>query len=237
MSKISLLCIPYSGGSMYSFAPLFKYNSSNINPVVFELPGRGARSDEKLCDDINTIEDDIFQKALKHTNGVYAIYGHSLGGLLAYLLTKRIIKNDLKRPIHLFITGTTGPSASRDKNIHLLDKPAFLKKIRSYKGMPDEIIDSEEIMNYFEPILRSDFKVSETFVYEESEPFNIPISVIIGDEEDMEFADVEKWKVESTAEVEITTISGNHFFIFSQAEFVMKFIENKIKKSLDRASL
>lgn len=198
-----------------------------------ELPGRGARSNEKLCDNIEMIVNDIFEQALNYIEGDYAIYGHSMGGLLAYLLTKKILCQNLSPPLHLFITGATAPSANRNHKVHLLDKQAFVDKIRSYRGMPDDVIDDETVMNYFEPILRSDFKASENFLYTETPAFNIPITIIIGDRDYTELTDIEAWRKETTAEVKIMVLPGYHFFIFEYAEFLMKLIENTVKQTIN----
>jgi surfactin synthase thioesterase subunit len=234
MEKVNLICIPYSGGSKYSLAPLLKKAPANLNPVVLELPGRGARSSEKLCDDINLIEEDIYRRSILHTGKPYAIYGHSMGGLLAFLLTKRILRNGLPGPVHLFITGTAGPSVSGDRKYHRLEKKDFIEKIKSLKGMPDEILENEDMMDYFEPIIRSDFKLSETYVYPSSAPFHIPISVIVGEEEDMDADEVATWKMESSAEVAISRLPGNHFFIFEHAELIMKWFGEKVELSKRR---
>jgi surfactin synthase thioesterase subunit len=235
MNKINLLCIPYSGGSKYSFLPLLKFSPEFLNPIVLELPGRGGRSKEGLLDDIKKMELDVFGRALKYINGPYAIYGHSMGGLLSYLLVKNIVRNRLNRPVHLFITGTTGPSAGYRHKYHSLSKKEFLEQIRKFKGMPDEILDNEDMMDFFEPIMRSDFKAAETYTYQDTQPFDIPISVVIGDEEDMEYEDVRAWEKESNARVEITKLNGNHFFIFDHGQYLMKYIGDKILASINTA--
>lgn len=232
MNKINLLCIPYSGGSKYSFSPLLKSTPGHLNPIVLELPGRGGRSKEKLLDDIKKMELDIFEHALKYVNTPYALYGHSMGGLLAYLLARNIVRNKLNRPIYLFITGTIGPSVGYRHSYHNLSKKDFLEQIRKYKGMPDEILNNEEMMDFFEPIMRSDFKAAETYTYEATAPLDIPISVVIGDEEDMEYEDVEAWAKESIASVEISKLPGNHFFIFEHREYLMKYMGDKILNSI-----
>jgi len=47
--------------------------------------------------------EDIFSQIMSQIQeGNYIVYGHSMGTLLTYELTKRIIKNKLKRPMCLF---------------------------------------------------------------------------------------------------------------------------------------
>ena len=96
---------------------------------------------DPLVSDINEFVNDIYRQISPQVrNGDYAIYGHSLGGLITYLLTLKLMENNHKLPVHLFITGTTGPSAiSRtEKKRHLLEKKEFFEEIRELNGMPEE---------------------------------------------------------------------------------------------------
>jgi surfactin synthase thioesterase subunit len=153
-----------------------------------------------------------------------------MGGLVAYLLTLKLINNNHRAPLHLFITGTSGPSAlSRsEKKRHLLEKKEFIKEIKELGGMPDEILKNEELLYYFEPILRSDFKVSENYIYEDHSPLNVPFTVITGTEEDMEQEDINLWQKETTFTVDFKRLPGNHFFIYKYAREIVEIISKKL---------
>jgi len=133
-------------------------------------------------------------------------------------------------PSNLFITGTTGPSSvSRtEKKRHLLNQDDFIAEIRDLGGMPDEILNSEELLYFFEPILRSDFKISENYIYKETAPLRIPITVITGTEEDMEIEDIQLWQKETTNVVDFKRMPGRHFFILQHAFKIMEIISRKL---------
>jgi surfactin synthase thioesterase subunit len=230
MSKLNLLCLPYSGGSRYSFSSFIKYAPTWFSPVVLELPGRGKRAQEMLLEDIEEIEEDIFKQALPYINKPYALYGHSMGGLLTYLLTKRILRDALRIPVCLFVTGARAPSSMNSIKCHHFNKREFRERIRSLDGIPDEIFNNEELMNYFEPIIRADFKALENYIYEPSEPINIPITVMFGDKEDIKKEEVEAWKMISTADVSIIKFTGGHFFINDHASHIFDFIEKRTRE-------
>src|SRR5262245_57043720 len=110
--KVNLFCFPFAGGSRYSYNSYLRSAARNIKVIPMEYPGRGARFKEKLMTDIDQIVDDSFQHIKNLTTERYAIYGHSMGSVVAYLLTKKIIEHDLPRPLHLFVSGRGGPSYS-----------------------------------------------------------------------------------------------------------------------------
>lgn len=223
--------MPFAGGNKYSYREFVEKAPSFLNLITLDYPGRGTRMREPLPVDIEALAHDLYtQVAPLVGEDKYAIYGHSLGGLMAYLLTRKLIENGHQAPSHIFITGTTGPSAlSRsEKKRHLLNKEDFIKEVRDLDGMPEEILNNEELLYYFEPILRSDFKISENYIYEEKPPLDIPITVVTGTEEDMEMEDIQLWQKETSHIIDFKRLPGKHFFIFQHAFRIVEIISRKL---------
>ena len=155
-----------------------------------------------------------------------------MGALLGYLLTKRIIKENNKPPEHLFFTGCAGPSVrERNENRHLLPKDQFLRKLKQIGGVKNEILNDNDLFRFFEPIIRSDFQSVDTYQYQPSESFDLPITCIIGSDEEISPDEAATWKNETLNTVDILVLSGNHFFIFDHEMTIMKIIENKLLAS------
>ena len=229
--EINLLCFTFAGGNKYSFRPLFEKAPSFLNVITIEYPGRGSRIKEQLISDILELVDDLYNQVKPIVDkGKYAFYGHSLGGLVAYLMTLKLLENKHKLPKHLFITGTFGPSALERKKRHLLPKDDFIKEIKDLGGMPDEILQSEDLLNFLEPILRNDFKNGEAYIYKSHVPLNVPITVVTGTEEDMEYEDILLWKKESNF-VNFMQMPGGHFFILQHIEEILEIISGNLINS------
>jgi surfactin synthase thioesterase subunit len=229
MSKVKLFCLPFAGGSRYSYNGYVKSAPSNLLVVPVELPGRGLRFNEELLVSAHTMVDDLFQQISGDLNQPYAIYGHSMGTLLGYLLTKRILKEKLRKPQHLFFSGRGGPSVKYDEPPrYALPKSEFVKKLRELGGSPDEVLEDDGLIDFFEPILRADFKAVETFEYEASEPFDIPITVMIGTNEKTNYEQAMAWKKETVSEVTVRQFPGKHFFIFQFEKEVIKIISKNL---------
>ena len=231
MKKINLFCLTFAGGNKYSYRFLSEKAPSFLNLITLEYPGRGARMREELISDINLLVDDLYYQIKDKLVESYAFYGHSMGGLFAYLLTLKILQRGQEPPRHLFITGTTGPSAaSRLKNPrHLLDQTQFVNTVRELGGMPGEILDNEELLAYLEPILRNDFKTIESYKHVANEPLNIPFTVITGTGEDMEMDDIILWQNESKLKVDFQQLPGKHFFILEQPDQILKVMTRKLE--------
>ncbi|MEO5976056.1 MAG: alpha/beta fold hydrolase [Chryseolinea sp.] len=231
MKPINLFCFPFAGGTKYSYNALLPYVPSFIKFVPIELPGRGTRLGEPLLSDIHLIADDVYSQVKSKLIRPYAFYGHSMGTLIGYLLTKRIIQDGFDHPIHLFFTGCAGPSEieSQPKSYHL-PKNQFISKLKKMGGSPPEVLDDEEFMDMYEPILRADFQAAETFCYVKSDPFHIPIWVAIGKDEDATMQQAESWRKETTANVEVFEFPGDHFFILEHQQRLLNMISNGLEK-------
>lgn len=231
MEKINLFCLPFAGGSRYSYRLYEDKMPPFINIVPLEYPGRGARMKEPLMEDIDHLLHDLYlQINDKLEDNAYAIYGHSMGGLISCLLTREVIKNNHTPPLHLFITGTPGPAAlSRtEKKRHLLDKKSFIEEVRNLNGSPDEILQNDELLDYIEPILRADFKVTENYIYSSGESLNVPMTVITGTKEDMKTEDIQLWQQETKFAVDFRRMPGHHFFIYKYPYEIIQIIAKKL---------
>lgn len=232
MKTVNLFCLPFAGGNKYSYREYEKLAPAGLRVLPLEYPGRGARIKEGFARDMDALVDLLYAEIKGRLDQeAYALYGHSMGGVVAYFLARKIIAAHHRPPLHLFITGTMGPSAiTRElKKRHLMSQEAFIEEIKNLDGCPPEILENEELLNYFEPILRADFVVSETYAYEALPPFDIPIAVITGTEEEMEPEEILLWQRETSHTVDFRTMPGKHFFILQYAPEVMEIIASKLR--------
>jgi len=231
MQPVNLFCLPFAGGNKYCYRSYETAAPDFLRIKVLEYPGRGLRMNEPLNTDVNQLTNDLYEQISGQLDKEpYAIYGHSMGGLMACLLSRKIIANNHVPPLHVFITGTSGPSAeSRGENKrHLLEKKEFIEELKRLNGSPDEVLQNEELLDFFEPIIRADFKATETYTYEASEMLNIPFTVITGTEEGMTLEDIQLWQKETAIPVDFKRLPGKHFFIYQYTHQVIKIISKKV---------
>lgn len=232
--SVNLLCLPFAGGNKYSYRGYEVLAPASLKIFTVDYPGRGARINAPLIGSMEELVDDAYSQVRRIINQKdYAIYGHSMGGIVAFLLVRKIISNGEPPPRHLFITGTTAPSSGERAQRHLLDKATFIEEIRTLGGMPEEILENKELLEYIEPILRADFKVVETYRHKKDEPLNVPITVITGTEEKMREEDIRAWQQMTTLKADFRTMPGKHFFIFDHATQIMEIITEKVSNTIN----
>jgi external thioesterase TEII len=207
-----------------------------IDVHIIELPGRGKRVDEKLLYSIDEVIEDIYLKMAplldKYTE--FYIFGHSMGAILAYLISHRILQRLNILPSCIFVSGRGGPSfiKEREKSYHL-PSIQFKDKLRKLGGCPEEVLINEDLMRFFEPILRADFQVIEDYDYKKRSPLNSKIVALFGTNEELTYEEVNNWQLESIYPVEIIELPGNHFFLFKNSYEIAQIIKrNSIQSQL-----
>ena len=225
-SQFKVIGFSFAGGSQYSFHALKKHLPIYIDFITTDYPGRGARMHEPLLKDLNSITTDMYHQIKEKINAPYFLYGHSMGGLVAYKLALLIRLKGARMPEGVFITGCQAPSAwNNKKNLHDLPYPEFITELKKMNGIPDKILEDEDTMRFFEPILRADFSVVASHVYQPHEPLPVAFKVITGTHEDISVEEGMKWQQETTVPLRFKRFEGGHFFIFDQPEKIAGEIE------------
>ena len=111
MEKVNLILLPFAGGNRYSYRSFEEISPREIQMVTLEYPGRGTRIMEPPCLEMEQLVDDLMTKMAEMTLYPYAFFGHSMGAIVACLLTRKILERQLRPPLRLFLTGASAPSS------------------------------------------------------------------------------------------------------------------------------
>jgi len=223
--NINLFCIPFAGGSSYSFREFERYMADFVKIVPIDLPGHGRKMKSPLLTNIHDITNVIFSEIKNELHKPYAFYGHSMGALLAYLLTQKAVAEHINLPLSLFVSGHYSPNVPpKNKTVHLLPKEAFIQKISEYGGIPSEIIQEQDLMDLFIPIIRTDFQAVIEYIYQAEKPLDIPITVMIGSHDSTSYEEAVRWQDMTTQTISLRQFPGGHFFIFDYLPEISKII-------------
>lgn len=224
MKKPQLFLLHFAGGSCYSFQFLMPL-LSGFEVVSLELPGRGKRFNEPLLNDFNEAATDLYNQIMANlTNTQFLIYGHSMGAYLTLRIANMLEKAG-RHPVGIIVSGNAGPGV-RDpakKIRYLLDRPAFIEELKLLGGIPAEVIENEELFNFFEPILRADFEIAERNGLQQEPPIEARMFAIMGSQEDdVEF--ISNWSEFTRGRFSAEILEGDHFFIHRHPDRIASII-------------
>lgn len=229
--RINLIFLPFAGASFYAYRNFEKYLPGFIRPVTVDLPGRGNRMKEPALTDIHDMARDIFHQVSDSLQTPYALYGHSMGASLAYLLALLLAKKEnIPQPLHLFSSGSTGPDRSVDRALHTLPRDEFIAAVLGFGGMPEEVLKYDELLDFFIPILRTDFQATHALPDNPTEIIDIPLTALFGNEDKLTKGKEIKWEKLTRREFKQRQFPGNHFFIFDHLQEICKIITDTLEK-------
>ena len=158
------------------------------------------------------------------------IFGHSLGAGLALKVCEKLEATG-KAPIYLVVSGNAGPGVGKPKRRYDLDDQDFKTELRNLGGVPEEVLKDDELFNFFNPILRADFRIAEENNKNFDTPVNTPIYALMGSEEEY-VESISNWSNFTTSIFNYKVLNGNHFFIYDYPKKIASVIHNCVEIGL-----
>ncbi|WP_341820732.1 thioesterase II family protein [Wolbachia endosymbiont (group A) of Myopa testacea] len=230
----TLIFFPFAGGNGESYIPWFKHFLPNISCRYALLKGRGKYFHKNAFNTINELIDDIIPEVYKVCDKPFSFFGHSMGALIAFEMSRTLHKEFNIIPDNLFISGFRPPQLTHNRRfLHTMSKKELLEEIRKMGGLKlIEPINIDQLEPFF-PTLYSDFKLCELYKYKHNQPLSCKISVLWGDTDDcIQSEQISLWQKESCFPIDFRKFSGGHFYIWENTIEIALFINNKIKESL-----
>lgn len=215
-----LFFLPHAGGSASYYSHWRSYFNDDITFIPVEYSGRGTRVKEPLNNNITEMRDDILCRYIlpAMADGEnYLIFGHSLGTVIAWEIASQIQLLSIKLPICIIFSGRLAPNVNTSKKI-LKDLPSkeLIEEIYRMGGIDTDIIENNEILNYFLPIIRNDIKIVEEYQLNYSvymNPLNTNFIVLYGEKDIQTANSINEWSKLTNMKCEYYQFDGNHFFI------------------------
>ena len=234
----TLICLPYAGGNSHSYTGLTEALTPDVDVVQLDLPGRGRRSGLELLRDIHEITEDVMQETEQLRAKPYALFGHSMGAVVSYLLCCRLRSRGDLLPTHLFVSGCAAPHAlTHHKNRSLLPTEEFFAMLSDVGDDKESPFQHEEFRTYIEPILRADFHAVDTYEHQRQAPLPIPIRVFMGTRDAVSPDAVMCWQDMSTDRIAFFTLEGGHFFLDQHPTMLARVIKENLCASAENELL
>lgn len=216
-TTIQLVCLPYAGGGAWIFRGWGAALGPGIDVVPVQLPGHGNRIREPLITRLESLVEAVITTIGHSLRPPYAIFGHSMGALLAFELARRLRRAERPSPLCLFVSGHSAPHVpDNEEPLHRLEDHALIERLRELNGTPDAVFDDEELCQLLLPIIRADFQLRETYRYIHQEPLCCPIIAYRGSDDERTSEELMAgWREQTTDMFSMRTLPGDHFFIHS----------------------
>lgn len=224
---LKLYCFPYAGGGARSFDGWQALLDPSVQMVTVELPGRGRNLACAPYTSIAAIVEELAAVVPADAAQMpFAFYGHSMGALIAFELSRLLQAREARMPVKLLVSGCSAPSAERTGRMHLMGDDELIERLRQYNGTPPEVLAHRELMALMLPTIRADFSVVETYRYRPGPDLSVPIAAMAGTG-DGYLSTFEGWTQESRV-CSLRWFEGDHFFIKKERHAVLATINDEL---------
>lgn len=230
---MKLFCISHAGGSSFSYLPWQKMVPNGIELHPLDISGHGMKLNKRLNKNIyenaSELANDISKSITK--NEEYAIFGHSLGAILAYEVYIELKKMNANLPIHIFFSGRENPCRAYNVLLNELSDEQFIAEISDcFNDDVEEIMENEELKNIFFPILRNDFEMIENYKFKEV-VVDCNISIMNGKQDKtISLLDEIAWRKLTNKKCFFSDYYGGHFYLYDHdnIENIFKHISERL---------
>ncbi|WP_066368541.1 thioesterase II family protein [Herbidospora mongoliensis] len=212
-----LVCLPHAGGSASYYNPVSRAMSPAVEVLAVQYPGRQDRRGEPFVEDISTLADQIHEALRPWTDRPLALFGHSMGAVLAFELTLRMEKEGL-RPLALYASGRRAPSTYRAENVHLRGDAGVISELKRLNGTAGNFLDDDELLRMVLPATRADYRAIETYRCAPGAVVQTPIVALTGDDDPKTTEDEARaWSAHTKGGFDLRVFRGGHFFLNDHA--------------------
>ncbi|MEU1056785.1 alpha/beta fold hydrolase [Streptomyces sp. NPDC005876] len=219
----TLVCFPHAGGSASAHFPLSAELSAGAEVLVVQYPGRQDRLAEPASEDLREMAAEAARALLPWQHRPLALFGHSMGSLLAYEVALRLERLRGRDLVGLVVSGRAAPSVPSGRLVHDLDDERLTAHLARLAGTPPELLADKELLAVALPSLRADYKAVETYRDRAGAKVGCPISGYRGRQDTGVPRDaLGKWAGYTTGRCAFRHFDGGHFYLQSREREVAR---------------
>ncbi|MEV7558420.1 alpha/beta fold hydrolase [Streptomyces sp. NPDC089795] len=219
---VRLVCFAHAGAGTSAFHRWNELIGPGATPEPRLLPGRDGRRRETAVTTREALLDDLaglLEEQPNTPDTPYVLYGHSLGALVAYTLTRALHAKGLPLPALLAVGGCPPPDAPGGL-ASAADAPddELLGILESFDAVPPDT-DPGVFHRFVFPVLREDLRLAAHLRAAALDPSTggpvpVPLLAVSGSEDPVgPAALLEGWRGWTTERFVSRTVPGGHFFV------------------------
>ncbi|MEV0804950.1 alpha/beta fold hydrolase [Micromonospora sp. NPDC050200] len=212
---LRLVCLPHAGAGAGTFRPWAALLGEQVEVWSAQLPGRERRLAEPPLTTMAELAPPLLDAVTARVRPPFAIFGHSMGGLIGYELARRLVARGGPVPQRLVVSAARPPHrAARTGEAHALDDAALDDWLGGLGGVPEEVLADAALLELILPTVRADLSVVASYRPVAPEPLPCPVDAVAAADDPLVDPDeVAGWAACTTADFSLTVVPGGHLYL------------------------
>lgn len=236
MRKCKLFCVPFVGGSAFSFSNWLVELKDQIQIVPVELSGKGYKAGSEFHQTFSQALEEALKpiKECAMAGETYALFGHSMGALLTFELYYAVDTLNFVLPEYIILSAISPPDKFSCREIVSKSDSEFETYITQMGGLPEGVLENKSMKESALKTIRKDYHMMATYYFPHCRhAITCPGYILQGSEDKIVTEeDAVSWGRFFQKPVKVITINGGHFFINGSFHTVMDIIRRIDSKSI-----
>ncbi|MBN3722582.1 thioesterase II family protein [Burkholderia sp. Ac-20379] len=241
---VQLFCLAHAGGAVSLYRRWQQALPHGVELVPLELPGHGTRRTVPPIAQwpalLETMRAEL--QARRDPERAFALFGHSMGSLIAYELIHALREHGGGTPVWFGASASVAPSL-RVRETHWLEctHDQLVARLRSLGGTPEALLRERDFIEMLLPLFRADFHLCgmypSTFPGPSQRPLlDCPVTVLTG-RDDANTADAAKlagWRDTTRGDCTFHAFAGGHFYLETGPGPVLAQVAESLARAMAR---
>ncbi|GHE14112.1 thioesterase II family protein [Streptomyces alanosinicus] len=236
---VRLWLFPHAGGSalMYqNWPPLFP---AGWRVTALDAPGHGTLMDQPPLSDGDALVAHHLKRLIREldaSDAPFALFGHSMGALVAYELARRLTDRG-RAPVWLGLSACGAPRQDAPpvpvRSRELSDEE-LRRQVARLGGTPPRVLNHPGLWRHFAPVIRADLQLVESWRPAPADgPLAVPVSVFGGAEDAVVGPQaLERWGERCARPPAMHIFPGGHFYFQDDLDAVTHAVANDVTTAL-----
>ncbi|MGW1216655.1 thioesterase II family protein [Streptomyces sp. NPDC002499] len=235
---LRLFVLHHAGGShlLYRTWPAGLPDTWDVR--LLDAPGHGHLLDLPRITDVGDLAEFLLRDIGPDPACPYALFGHSMGAVLAYEITRRLVDRGLPAPVWIGVSAHAAPQSTRREDEYQELSGAGLRTyLKLMGGTPDEVLDDPDLWELFEPIIRADLRLVDTWrPAPDAGPLPVALSAYAGTEDHSAAPPrMAGWQEHTGQFLGLRAFDGGHFYFVDDPGPLLRQIERDVSEALHAA--
>jgi surfactin synthase thioesterase subunit len=217
----SLLCLSFCGGGPGAYHAWSARLVPSVELVLICYPGREGRFREPFAADWKQLAEDatgaVARAVAAHPERPYEVFGHSMGGWMAYDVVVRLEARGTRIPERLIVSSCNAPNrgvTDRDRFPRIEDtEERLLEWMEIVGALPAYAREDLDLREMAVELMKADIKVRDSYRPTANVMTSVPVHVLYGQDDvviDPEVA--AQWGQCTLSGARADVLPGGHFY-------------------------
>ncbi|MFE9426147.1 thioesterase II family protein [Kitasatospora sp. NPDC006697] len=226
-APLRLFCLPHAGGGATAYRSWVRQPDGRVEVVPVQPPGRESRRSEPRPDTVAMLVRELAAALLPWLDAPFALLGNSMGSVVAFELARYLAERHGRSPEHLFVAASAAPHCARPNlpRFDLLSDGELIAFLADrYRGIPEALLRSPELLALFTPVLRADLELLRGYRPGPLPVLSCPVTAFIGAGDPLPRELVDQWRAVTIGPFERVELPGGHFALLEEGSRVIELL-------------